>query len=181
MCPIFFFVVVYVNVVERNRNPPKRKVFPRAPVRLSFTPFPSSFYIKENTLQTMARSKDTARKAPKVASIGKKKTAAKSGVKTTKRRWHAGTVALRQIKSFQKSTSLLLRKAPFQRLVRELAGNYKDGLRFASSAVLALQEATESYIVSVLSDTNLAAIHAKRVTIMPRDLHLARRLRGERA
>ena len=130
----------------------------------------------------MARSKDTARKAPKVAKAGKKKSAkSASGVKSTKRRWHAGTVALRQIKSYQKSTNLLLRKAPFQRLVRELAGNYKDGLRFASSAVLALQEATESYIVSVLSDTNLAAIHAKRVTIMPRDLHLARRLRGERA
>ena len=137
----------------------------------------------QGTLQTtMARSKDTARKAVKVAKVGKKKTTkSASGVKTTKRRWHAGTVALRQVRKFQKSTNLLLRKAPFQRLVRELAGNYKDGLRFASSAVLALQEATESYIVSVLSDTNLAAIHAKRVTIMPRDLHLARRLRGERA
>ena len=84
------------------------------------------------------------------------------------------------MKKFQRSTNLLLRKAPFQRLVRELAANYKEGLRFASSAVLALQEATESYIVSVLSDTNLCAIHSKRVTIMPRDLHLARRLRGER-
>ena len=129
----------------------------------------------------MARAPQTARKAPK-AKVGKKKAAkSASGVKkTTKRRWHAGTVALRQIKKAMKSTNLLLRKAPFQRLVRELAGNYKEGLRFASSAVLALQEATESYIVSVLSDTNLCAIHAKRVTIMPRDLHLARRLRGER-
>lgn len=131
----------------------------------------------------MARSKDTARKAPK-AKVGGKKKAAKSasGVKKAgkKMRWHAGTVALRQVRKFQKSTNLLLRKAPFQRLVRELAGNYKEGLRFAGSAVLALQEATESYIVSVLSDTNLCAIHSKRVTIMPRDLHLARRLRGER-
>ena len=75
---------------------------------------------------------------------------------------------------------MLLRKAPFQRLVRELANNYKEGLRFAGSAVAALQEATESFVVSLLSDTNLCAIHAKRVTIMPRDLHLARRLRGER-
>tara|TARA_B110000902_G_C13903418_1_gene435330 strand:- start:79 stop:582 length:504 start_codon:yes stop_codon:yes gene_type:complete len=139
---------------------------------------------KRKTLLKMARSKDTARKAPKVkkTKVGSKKAAkSASGVKkTTKRRWHAGTVALRQVKKFQKSTNLLLRKAPFQRLVRELAGNYKDGLRFASSAVLALQEATEAYVVSVLSDTNLCAIHSRRVTIMPRDLHLARRLRGER-
>jgi histone H3/H4 len=65
-------------------------------------------------------------------------------------------------------------------LVREVAQSFKDGVRFTSTAVLALQEATESYIISLLADTNLCAIHAKRVTIMPRDLHLARRLRGER-
>jgi histone H3 len=129
----------------------------------------------------MARGKDTARKAAKVGKKAAKKSAA-SGVKKGKgsRKWHPGTVALRQIKKYQKSTDLLLRKAPFQRLVRELAGNYKDGLRFASSAVAALQEATESYVVSLLSDTNLCAVHSRRVTIMPRDLHLARRLRGER-
>jgi histone H3 len=140
-----------------------------------------SLLSKGKLYPNMARAPQTARKAPK-AKVGKKKAAkSASGVKkTTKRRWHAGTVALRQIKKAMKSTNLLLRKAPFQRLVRELAGNYKEGLRFASSAVLALQEATESYIVSVLSDTNLCAIRAKRVTIMPRDLHLARRLRGER-
>ena len=126
----------------------------------------------------MSRAKDTARKT-KVA----KKKAAKSasGVKTGKKvHWRPGTVALRQIKKFQKSTNLLLRKAPFQRLVREIAADYKDGLRFASSALAAVQESTESYVVSLLSDTNLCAIHARRVTIMPRDLHLARRLRGER-
>jgi histone H3 len=128
----------------------------------------------------MARSKDTARKAPKAAKAGKKKVAKSSGVKKSARKWHPGTVALRQVKKFQKSTNLLLRKAPFSRLVREVAAQYKDGLKFASSALLAVQEATESYIVSVLSDTNLVAIHAKRVTIMPRDLALARRLRGER-
>ena len=75
---------------------------------------------------------------------------------------------------------MLLRKAPFARLVREIALQYKEGLRFSGSAIQACQEATESFVVSLLSDTNLCAIHAKRVTIMPRDLHLARRLRGER-
>lgn len=131
----------------------------------------------------MARTKDTARKsAPKKAKLGKKKAkkATGSGDKKKNFKWHPGTVALREIRKYQKGTDLLLRKAPFQRLVRELASNYKEGLRFQSSAVAAIQEATESYVVSLLSDTNLCAVHAKRVTIMPRDVQLARRLRGER-
>eukprot|EP00388_Colpodella_angusta_P046837 GDKK01070766.1.p2 GENE.GDKK01070766.1~~GDKK01070766.1.p2 ORF type:complete len:109 (-),score=26.67 GDKK01070766.1:161-487(-) len=95
-------------------------------------------------------------------------------------RWRPGTVALREIRKYQKGTELLIRKAPFQRLVRELATSQKEGLRFQSSAVLAIQEATESYMISLLADTNLLAIHAQRVTIFPRDVKLARRLRGER-
>ena len=74
----------------------------------------------------------------------------------------------------------ILRKLPFQRLVREIAQEYKSELRFQSSAILALQEATEAYLVSLFEDTNLCAIHAKRVTIMPKDIQLARRIRGER-
>ncbi|KAG2109478.1 histone H3.2-like protein [Suillus cothurnatus] len=92
-----------------------------------------------------------------------------------------GTVALREIRRYQKSTELLIRKLPFQRLVREIAQDFKTDLRFQSSAVLALQEASEAYLVSLFEDTNLAAIHAKRVTIQPKDLALARRLRGERS
>ena len=69
-------------------------------------------------------------------------------------------------------------KLPFQRLVREIAMEYKGELRFQSSAILALQEATEAYLVSLFEDTNLCAIHAKRVTIMPKDMQLARRIRG---
>lgn len=132
----------------------------------------------------MARTKETARK-----SLGSKKTAkrakkassgaAKTGVKRA-HRFRPGTVALREIRRYQKGTELLLRKAPFQRLVREVASALKEGLRFQSSAVAAIQEATESYVVSLLADTNLCAIHTRRVTIMPRDVHLARRLRGER-
>jgi histone H3/H4 len=76
---------------------------------------------------------------------------------------------------------LLIRKLPFQRLVREIAQDYKTDLRFQSSAVLALQEAAEAYLVGLFEDTNLCAIHAKRVTIMPKDVQLARRIRGERA
>ena len=82
---------------------------------------------------------------------------------------------------YQKSTELLIRKLPFQRLVREIAQDFKTDLRFQSSAVLALQEAAEAYLVGLFEDTNLAAIHAKRVSIMPKDIQLARRIRGERA
>ncbi|PIA44668.1 hypothetical protein AQUCO_01700339v1 [Aquilegia coerulea] len=80
-----------------------------------------------------------------------------------------------------KSTELLIRKLPFQRLVREIAQDFKTDLRFQSHAVLALQEAAEAYLVGLFEDTNLCAIHAKRVTIMPKDIQLARRIRGERA
>ena len=69
----------------------------------------------------------------------------------------------------------------FQRLVREIAQDFKTDLRFQSSAVVALQEASEAYLVGLFEDTNLCAIHAKRVTIMPKDIQLARRIRGERA
>ncbi|KOB72742.1 Histone H4 [Operophtera brumata] len=92
-----------------------------------------------------------------------------------------GTVALREIRRYQKSTELLIRKLPFQRLVREIAQDFKTDLRFQSSAVMALQEASEAYLVGLFEDTNLCAIHAKRVTIMPKDIQLARRVRGERA
>lgn len=129
----------------------------------------------------MSRTKETAR-AKRTVTSKKSKKAAKpaSAVKTGRRRWHPGTVALREVRHYQKSTDLLIQRAPFQRLVREVSGAQKEGLRFQSSAILAIQEATESYIVSLLADTNLACIHAKRVTVMPRDLQLALRLRGER-
>ena len=97
-------------------------------------------------------------------------------------RYRPGTVALREIRKFQKNTELLISKSPFQRLVREIAttGENKDkDLRFQSTAMLALQEASEAYMVGMFEDTNLAALHAKCVTIMPRNLLLARRLHGK--
>ena len=97
-------------------------------------------------------------------------------------RYRPGTLALREIRKYQKSTELLIRKLPFQRLVREIcADNLGKDLRFQSAAVLALQEASEAYLVGLFEDTNLCALHSKRVTIMPRDIQLARRIRGERA
>ena len=99
-------------------------------------------------------------------------------------RYRPGTVALRDIRRYQKSTDLLIRKLPFQRLVREIAQDFLiqgEPLRFQSTAILALQEASEAYLVGLFEDTNLCAIHAKRVTIMPKDIQLARRIRGERS
>ena len=137
----------------------------------------------------MARTKQTARKqatpagkAPRKQvgnNAARKSAPVSSGIKKP-HRYRPGTVALREIRRYQKSTELLIRKLPFQRLVREVAQQFKSDLRFQSSAVLALQEASESYLVGLFEDTNLCAIHAKRVTIMPKDIQLARRIRGEK-
>jgi histone H3 len=93
--------------------------------------------------------------------------------------YRPGTVALREIRKYQKSTDLLVRKAPFQRIVREIAQDFKSDLRWQSTAVLALQDASEAYIIGLYEDSNLCAIHGKRVTIMPKDIKLVRRIRGE--
>jgi histone H3 len=157
----------------------------------------------------MARTKQTARKstggkAPRkqLATKAARKSAPSSGGIKKPHRFRPGTVALREIRRYQKSTELLIRKLPFQRLVREIAQDYKTDLRFQASAIAALQEASEAYLVGLFegmfsfsfspfpliaftndgfTDTNLCAIHAKRVTIMPKDIQLARRIRGERA
>jgi len=99
----------------------------------------------------------------------------KKGEALKKHRYHPGTVALREIRRYQKTTDNLLAKAPFQRLIREIAQDHKQlpDLRFQSTAILALQEAAETFIVEQMENTNLCAIHAKRVTIMPKDMQLA--------
>jgi histone H3 len=96
-------------------------------------------------------------------------------------RYRPGTVALREVRYYQKTTNPLIRKLPFQRLTREISQQFKSDLRFQAAAILALQEASEAYLVGLFEDTNLCAIHAKRITIMPKDIQLARRVRGERS
>ena len=134
----------------------------------------------------MARTKNTARKSSAGVKKPRKqysKTAKKSINKTggikKPHRFRPGTLVARQIRKYQKSTELLLRKLPFQRLVREIAHFKKQDVRFQSSAVMALQEASEAYLVGLFEDTNLCAVHGKRVTIMRKDVVLARRIRGE--
>ncbi|XP_055568404.1 histone H3-like [Falco cherrug] len=148
---------------------------------------PRALTVRKKTLE-MARTKQTARKstggkAPRkqLATKAARKSAPATGGVKKPHRYRPGTVALREIRRYQKSTELLIRKLPFQRLVREIAQDFKTDLRFQSSAVMALQEASEAYLVGLFEDTNLCAIHAKRVTIMPKDIQLARRIRGERA
>ena len=97
-----------------------------------------------------------------------------------RRRFHPGTVALREIRKYQKSTQFLIRKLPFQRLVREIMADFSTNtaLRITGTALEALQDATEAYLVGVFEDTNLCALHANRVTIQPKDMQLALRIRG---
>ena len=95
-------------------------------------------------------------------------------------RYRPRTVALREIRRYQGSTKLLIRKMPFQCLVREITQDFKTDLRFQSATIMALQEASEAYLVGLFEDSNLCAIHAKRVTIMTKDIQLARRIHGER-
>lgn len=150
-------------------------------------PLPSCFTHAHSTplppsAQQTAR-KSTGGKAPRkqLAAKAARKSAPSTGGVKKPHRYKPGTVALREIRRYQKSTELLIRKLPFQRLVREIAQDFKTDLRFQSSAIGALQESAEAYLVSLFEDTNLAAIHAKRVTIQPKDIQLARRLRGERS
>ncbi|CAK9786170.1 histone-fold-containing protein [Cutaneotrichosporon oleaginosum] len=142
----------------------------------------------------MARTASIGGRAPDAGPRKVKQTASRStGGKAIQRlpqvaqpkrphRYRPGTVALREIRKYQKTSDLLLQKLPFSRVVREIAVNMTSAglgeLRWQSSAILALQEAAEAYLVHLFEDSNLCAVHAKRVTLMVKDMHLARRLRG---
>ena len=137
--------------------------------------------------QEIERQKRASQRKPSVGAVRSGVPAQKStpaavegGVKKP-HRYRPGTIALHEIRRYQGSTKLLIRKMPFQRLVREITQDFKTDLRFQSAAVMALQEASEAYLVGLFEDSNLCAIHAKRVTIMPKDIQLARRICGERS
>jgi histone H3 len=134
----------------------------------------------------MARTKSTAKKSSagikkprKQYSKTSKKSVSRTGGIKKPHRFRPGTVVARQIRKYQKSTELLIRKLPFQRLVKGIAHEIRSDTRFQSSAVMALQESSEAYLVGLMEDTNLCALHGKRVTIMRKDVILARRIRGE--
>ena len=124
----------------------------------------------------MARTKHTARKdevGRKWSTFAKKQLRSQTGQATTQQqphRYRPGTVALREIRRYQKSTELLIRKLPFQHLVRKILQGYSVGYRVTLAMMMALQEAAEAYLVQLLEDSNLCAIHAKRITIQPKDI-----------
>jgi histone H3 len=119
-------------------------------------------YINWYLLMRSARE-STGGKAPRKLLGQKAARKTVPGGNKKRRRYKPGTVALREIRKYQKSTDLLIRKRPFQRLVREIAQGFKSDLRFQSSAICALQESAEAHLISLFEDANLCAIHAKRV------------------
>ena len=130
----------------------------------------------------MPKTKEAAKKM----SVGKKVSSKSKGVKKNpeakerkKMRWKPGTVALREVKRYQRSVENLLPRAPFQRLVRAVCKDYNPDLRWQPAALLAIQEAAEAHLAGLFEDTNLCAIHAKRQTVMKKDMDLARRIRGD--
>ena len=134
----------------------------------------------------MARTKRTARKDE----VGKKRSAfvkkqpksqtAQALAQQQPHRYQPGMVALREIWRYQKSMELLIRKLPFQCHVHKILQGYGVGYRVTPAMMMALQEAAEAYLVQLLKDSNLCAIHAKCITIQPKDMQLARQIRGER-
>ena len=142
----------------------------------------------------MARTKQNPQKSPTIVIVKKASKVPRVGGKTVSKggkalkqvsfakkphRFRPGTVALREIRKYQNSTNHLIARAPFVRVVREIANEIKHDFRFQFSALDALQEASEAYLVSLFEDANLCALHAKRVTLMPKDLYLSMRIRGE--
>ena len=161
---------------------------------LCFRTSPSQFGFLKNENQkktpteplqvNMARTKQhagrsTGGKAPRGryrTKHGRKMGLSERGRVCKPRRFRPGTVALREIRKYQKSTELLIRKLPFQRLVREIASKICPTLRFQSTAILALQEASESFLVMMFEDVNVCCLHAGRVTIQVKDIRLWNRM-----
>ena len=134
----------------------------------------------------MARVKQTARKSTggkiprkQLATKAARKSAPATGGCKKPHRYRPGTVALREIRKYQKSMDHLICKLPFQRLARELAQSISGDLRFQATALATSQEASEAFLIGLMEDANLCAIHARRVTIMPKDLQLSQRIRRE--
>ena len=125
---------------------------------------------KEQSLGKSPRKSLTPRKTPISSSSSRKNTGS---------RYRPGQKALKEIRFYQKNTDLLIRRLPFARVVKEVQTFVSPrDYRWQASAMMALQEATEAHLVSLFEDAYLCTIHAKRVTLMPKDIQLARRIRG---
>ena len=119
-----------------------------------------------------------------------KQKATTGGIKKP-HRYRPGLLALREIRRYQQSTESLIRRTPFNKLIKEISQEYRicpEGpgtpsvqVRFQSTALAALQEAAENFLVGLFEDVNLLDVHAKRVTVMPHDIRLALRIRGDQS
>ena len=137
----------------------------------------------EETWQELNVQPEKMRWAGNGPLLQKKQPRSQTGQATTQQQPHKyrpGMVTLREIRRYQKSTELLICKLPFQHLVRKILQGYGVGYRVTPAMMMALQEAAEVYLVQLLEDSNLCAIHAKRITIQPKDIQLARRIHRER-
>ena len=135
---------------------------------------------KNKKRTTLGRWLDRTQKAKGKRPKAKKSQPASGGIKKP-HRFRPGTVALREIRRFQKCSHALVPPLRFSRLVRDILYENNMNMRYAMAGLAATQEAGEAYVTGLMEDTNLCAIHAKRVTIQPKDMQLARRIRGERA
>lgn len=137
--------------------------------------------VKRRLTSPQKGKKAQPKKAARATPANRQSKASPKGTKKTGRkfRYKPGRRALKEIRQYQRTTELLIRKLPFARLAREITNEVApEPFRWTGEALLALQEATEDFMVHLMEDCNLCAIHAKRVTIMPKDLQLARRIRG---
>ncbi|RWS28352.1 histone H3-like protein, partial [Leptotrombidium deliense] len=166
---------------KRKQVNPKRKEPTINPIRKKVFTIPASRKnlnkpVPRQNLNIPAPRKNLNLLAPR-KQMNKSKTAFIASSSSIRRRLRPGVRALRDIRRYQKSTELLIPGLRFQRLVREIASNISvEGLRFQETALLALQEASEAYLVRLFDDTKLLATHAKRVTIFPKDMQLVRRI-----
>jgi histone H3 len=153
------------RVVSKSKQPPNEQENPKM--------------VNDQTVRPQGkRVKTQGKKLP--SSKGRRGSTFSQPPAKKPRRYRPGTVALREIRRYQKTQELLIRRAPFGRLVRELTAEAtKDVKRWTSSAIAALQEASEAYTTTLFEDSNLVAIHAKRVTCMPKDFQLIKALRRE--
>lgn len=170
-------VVVNVRAAESPKN--KRGQSPSKSPKEVTVAIKKTKKSKEKKEKKTKSSRESSRES-KPSKISKKTKAGTGGVRKP-HRFKPGTVALREIKKYQKSCEPLIQALPFQRVVREIAQDFKsEGFRFTKSSISALQEATEAYLVELFGDANLTTFHAKRVTVMPKDIQLARTIRRDR-
>lgn len=168
---------------QASPAPPRRREVPlpasshrQLAARQDLTPAKPAKGHKRGRKSATPQRAAVAMKRPRSAMV----PAARGGIKKP-HRFKPGTVALREIRKYRRSTEFLIRRLPFQRLVREFAQDARTDVRFQAAALEALQEAAEAYLVGVFEDANWCAIHAKRVTIQPKDLFLTQRLRRQDA